>query len=135
MKAAGRALAGLVGAAFAVKLGVLLVNAATFPRLRRPAAAPDLSGVSLLVPARDEAHNLAATLPALLAQGAGEVLVLDDGSTDGTAELATRLCAGVPGARVLRGRELPPAGAASPGPAGNWGPPHRANTLFLPMPT
>ncbi|MFC6749883.1 glycosyltransferase [Deinococcus aquaticus] len=58
--------------------------------------------MSILIPARDEAHNLPRTLPGVLAQGAFEVLVLDDGSGDGTADVARRL-----GARVLTGEPRP----------------------------
>ncbi|MFC5848383.1 glycosyltransferase [Deinococcus petrolearius] len=83
------------------KVVTLLHNALAFPRLR-PAVTPPGARVSLLVPARDEAHNLARTLPGLLAQGA-EVIVLDDHSSDDTAAVAARL-----GARVLRGAPLPP---------------------------
>lgn len=84
------------------KLGVLLLNFRTFPRLG--AASPsDKSRVSMLVPARDEAENLRVTLPLLLAQGAAEVIVLDDGSQDDTAQVARAL-----GARVIPGRSLPP---------------------------
>lgn len=85
---------------FAVKLATLAVNAFTFPRLR--AAPPSLVKASILVPARNEAHNLRQTLPSLLSQGALEVVVLDDGSSDGTAEVARQL-----GARVLQGQPLP----------------------------
>ncbi|ANE42586.1 glycosyltransferase [Deinococcus puniceus] len=84
------------------KLVVMAVNAVTFPRLRPrplPAGGPR---VSILIPARNEAHNLPRTLPGVLAQGAHEVLILDDHSTDGTGELACRL-----GARVIRGEDLP----------------------------
>lgn len=70
-------------------------------------AAPSLA-VSILVPARDEATNLAQHLPGLLRQGALEVLVLDDGSQDGTAAVARRLAANDPHARVLTGAPLPP---------------------------
>ncbi|MEF2276932.1 glycosyltransferase family 2 protein [Deinococcus sp. YIM 134068] len=99
---------------FGVKGAVLLVNARHFPRLRPRPRPVDAPRVSLLVPARDEAHNLPRTLPGLLAQGADEVLVLDDGSGDGTGEVARRLCAGVPGARVLEGRPLPPGWHGKP---------------------
>ena len=77
-----RALHRLTLAVFSVKIGTLAVNALTFPRLRAAAPTPDRGRVSLLVPARDEAHNLIRTLPPLLAQGALEVILLDDGSRD-----------------------------------------------------
>ncbi|MFE0649418.1 glycosyltransferase [Streptomyces sp. NPDC059534] len=50
--------------------------------------------VAVLVPARDEAAVLPLSLPSLLAQdypGAAEVVLVDDGSTDGTARLAEEL--------------------------------------------
>ncbi|TDE86580.1 glycosyltransferase family 2 protein [Deinococcus sp. S9] len=90
------------------KAATLLINALTLPRLR-PRPTPAQPRVSLLLPARNEAHNLPHTLPGLLAQGAQEVLVLDDGSTDGTAEVARQL-----GARVLRGLPLPPGWHGKP---------------------
>lgn len=98
-----------LGAFFGYKAATLLVNALTFPRLRPRPLPPTRPSVSLLVPARDEAHNLPHLLPGLLAQGADEVLVLDDGSTDGTAEVARGL-----GARVLRGEPLPPGWHGKP---------------------
>ncbi|MBB5236208.1 glycosyltransferase [Deinococcus budaensis] len=94
---------------FGYKAATLLVNALTYPRLSPQPLPPGRPRVSLLVPARDEAHNLPRTLPGLLAQGADEVLVLDDGSRDGTAEVAARL-----GARVLRGQPLPPGWHGKP---------------------
>ncbi|MEU0070145.1 glycosyltransferase [Streptomyces sp. NPDC006332] len=50
--------------------------------------------VCVVVPARDEAAVLPASLPSLLAQdypGPAEVFLVDDGSTDGTGELAHEL--------------------------------------------
>ncbi|WP_084050856.1 glycosyltransferase [Deinococcus hopiensis] len=100
---------GAVLGFFAFKAATLLVNVQRFPRLRGGAAPPRLPRVSLLVPARNEAHTLPRTLPGLLVQGADEVLVLDDGSADGTAGVAREL-----GAQVLEGRPLPPGWYGKP---------------------
>ncbi|MEV5805373.1 glycosyltransferase [Streptomyces parvulus] len=63
----------------------------TLPARRETAAWPS---VCVVVPARDEAAVLPASLPSLLAQdypGRAEVFLVDDGSTDGTGELAGEL--------------------------------------------
>ncbi len=64
--------------------------------LRLPAAVPGEAGppagVVAIVPARDEATVLGATLPALLAE-ARRVVLVDDGSSDGTAAAARALAA------------------------------------------
>ncbi len=57
---------------------------------------------AILIPARNEAENLAELLPLLQGQGV-RVYVYDDGSIDGTAEVAARH-----GATVLRGAEQLP---------------------------
>uniref|UniRef100_UPI0006EB616B glycosyltransferase n=1 Tax=Streptomyces silaceus TaxID=545123 RepID=UPI0006EB616B len=61
------------------------------PPRRDPAAWPS---VGVVVPARDEAEVLPHSLPSLLAQdypGRAEIFLVDDGSSDGTGELARAL--------------------------------------------
>lgn len=68
-----------------------------------PAGTPDLDA-SIVLPTRNRAPMLAASLPRLLTQDLGpsryEVIVVDDGSTDGTAE--TLAHAAAPHLVVLR---------------------------------
>ena len=72
-----------------------------------PTAPDDLGAVTVLIPARDEAETIGATLAALDAQGPGlEVIVVDDQSTDDTAKVATA-AAGRLRQRVLAGQPLP----------------------------
>ncbi|MFE1601364.1 glycosyltransferase [Methylobacterium sp. ID0610] len=78
--------------------------------LHVPRAEPGPGLVSILIPARNEAANLAATLAAALASRdvPVEVIVGDDHSTDGTADLVTALAAREPRLRLLRVPPLPP---------------------------
>ncbi|MFF4369724.1 glycosyltransferase [Streptomyces sp. NPDC001594] len=69
--------------------------------------------VAIVVPARDEAGVLPLSLPSLLAQdypGEAGIVLVDDGSTDGTAGLARRLAAEQPGLplTVLSPSDPPP---------------------------
>ncbi|MGD9991303.1 glycosyltransferase family 2 protein, partial [Pseudonocardia sp.] len=103
-----------------VRTGAALAVAATLHQLvnlrflrRPPADPPDVDEtVSILVPARDEAHRVGAAVASLRAQTglrAAEVLVLDDGSTDDTAAVAAAA-----GARVLTGTPPPPGSLGKP---------------------
>ena len=78
----------------------------TSQRLPRVAAEPRAwPDVVTVVPARNEAAMLPVTLPTLLGQdypGALTVLVVDDGSTDGTGDAAARIARSVQGHRALR---------------------------------
>ena len=65
-------------------------------RLPRSSEPDSWPSVAIVVPARDEAEVLPLTLPPLLAQeypGAAEVVLVDDGSRDGTGESARALAA------------------------------------------
>ena len=67
--------------------------------------------MTAVVPARNEAAVLGATLPGLLAQGypaAFEVVLVDDESSDGTAQVAAKLGGRL---RVVTGRTPPPGWA------------------------
>ena len=60
-------------------------------------------GLSCILPAFNEAPRIGAVLTAVAAQrDVAEVIVVDDGSQDGTAEVAERHRDRVPGLRVLR---------------------------------
>lgn len=63
-------------------------------RLPRRTEPDEWPSVCVVVPARDEAAVLPASLPSLLAQdypGSAEIFLIDDGSSDGTADLAREL--------------------------------------------
>jgi hopene-associated glycosyltransferase HpnB len=73
-----------------------------------PPEPSDWPSVRVVVPARNESASLPRTLPALAAQdypGSWTIVVVDDRSSDGTADLARRL--GGTRATVITGRPLP----------------------------
>ncbi|MBK6689313.1 MAG: glycosyltransferase [Deltaproteobacteria bacterium] len=89
-----------------VALALTLFNLRFWPRGR---AGGSMGPVSVLIPARNEERNLAATLEALReAQGPiAEILVYDDASTDRTSQILAECAALDPRIRVLRGAGLP----------------------------
>ncbi len=80
---------------------------------REPAAAADpstLPAISVLIPARDEEQSIAAAVESAL-QSRGvtlEVVVMDDASTDKTAEIVTKLAAQNTRVRLAQAPPLPP---------------------------
>jgi hopene-associated glycosyltransferase HpnB len=67
---------------------------------------PDLTDVTVLIPARNEAACIPLTLASLEKQGNGlAVVVVDDQSSDSTAELTKKSFAG--NLRIVQGKELP----------------------------
>lgn len=102
----------LLTAAQAVALGVVLERLRHGRTRRAPLAAAPAGGprITVLIPARNEAARLPACLDPLRdAPGVLEVIVVDDRSTDGTAEVAASF-----GARVVSGRELPDGWVGKP---------------------
>ncbi len=76
-----------------------------------PAQPPSCPAVDVVIPARDEADGIEAALRSLLAQdyaGPLRVIVVDDGSTDGTGNLARSLAGGARDLLVLDGKPRPP---------------------------
>lgn len=100
----------VVVALLALVLGVWTLNAPRRLRTATDDAVGDngvragAQDVSVIIPARDEAHNLPRLLASLAAsnQRPAEVIVVDDGSTDGTADVAASF-----GAVVLTAAPLP----------------------------
>jgi cellulose synthase/poly-beta-1,6-N-acetylglucosamine synthase-like glycosyltransferase len=77
---------------------------AAFRTRERDTTATDTVDVSIIVPARNEAHNLPALLDSLtrLDPAPREIIVVDDHSTDGTGDIARAA-----GARVITPAPLP----------------------------
>ena len=72
-----------------------------------PSADEDLSDITVLIPARNEAAMIQNTLSALQAQGHNlNIIIVDDQSTDNTAQTARD--AGVQTLLVVAGQPLPP---------------------------
>lgn len=74
-----------------------------------PDASGQLPGLTIIVPARDEATRIGRCLAGIADQRltAVQVIVLDDGSTDDTAAIAQQFRQQLPGLRVLPGAPLP----------------------------
>jgi dolichol-phosphate mannosyltransferase len=104
---------GLLDALQALASGIVLARLARGRRRRPPLAVPPTppaGTISAVVPARNETARIGPCVTALLADShLAEVVVVDDGSTDGTAQLARRL-----GARVVTAGERPAGWVGKP---------------------
>ena len=64
---------------------------------------PKLTDLTVIIPARNEAEQIAETLQSVIQQGIGhKIVVVDDESTDNTHEIANQFSA--EGVEVLKGR-------------------------------
>jgi GT2 family glycosyltransferase len=108
--------AGAVLALGGATLAAANVATVRVARADAPDVPPDLR-VSVLLPVRDEAAVVRTCLTGILAQRGVphlEVLVLDDGSTDGTGDIAREIARTDPRVRVLSGGPLPPGWLGKP---------------------
>ena len=103
-------------AAVGALTGHTLLNAVRWLR-RPPVATAGREAVAVLLPLRDEAARVAPCLRSLLGQQGVpglEIVVLDDGSTDGTAAVVRAVAAGDPRVRLVTGAPLPPGWLGKP---------------------
>jgi len=119
----------LLAAASLAAAGHSLARLARAGRRRHRLGPGDVAAtarVSVVVPARDEAARIRGCVAAVLAQDVGpaEVVVVDDGSRDATAELAARAGAWVvaapPRPAGLAGKAVACAAGAAAARAGEW---------------
>jgi chlorobactene glucosyltransferase len=104
-------------AAFFFSLPWIIPPLVTYFRLRHSRSLDDESDspppgaplVSVIVPARNEAHNIARCVRSILSTTYPnlELIVVDDSSTDGTADVARRAAEGDPRARIVTNAALP----------------------------
>jgi len=88
---------------------VAILNALTFPRLKTAKKLEKQPWVSILIPMRDEAQRVGATIQTLLAQDYPhfEIILLDDQSSDGSADVARCAAKGDTRLKVINGMPLP----------------------------
>lgn len=92
-----------------VILIVTVANAITAPMIKKGPKPLSKPLVSVLIPARNEAHNISNALSTLIAQSYEnvEIFVLDDHSIDDTAEVVRSFQQKDDRIQIIAGRELP----------------------------
>ena len=92
--------------------------------------------VSAIIPARNEEASIARVVESVAAQPeVGEVIVVNDQSTDGTGAILAELAGRIPKLRVLETGSLPAAGSARTTRFRSARPPRRATGCFSRMRT
>ena len=87
----------------------LLINIIFGPHMRRISLTDYSPAVSVLIPARNEEHNIATCLESFLGQEYPdfEIIVLDDESEDGTARVVTEIERTDQRIKLIKGKPLP----------------------------
>jgi hypothetical protein len=107
----------LLVVAVAALTGHAYVNATRWLRRLPPGPATVDEPVAVLLPVRDEATRVTPCLRSLLAQRGVptlEIIVLDDGSRDGTADAVHAVAGTDPRVRLVTGAPLPPGWLGKP---------------------
>jgi chlorobactene glucosyltransferase len=93
----------------AIILLIIMSNAINLHRAEQHAVPRIYPMVSILVPARNEARNIARCVNSLLAQDypSFELIVYDDQSSDATREILAGIASQQPGLKVVVGGPLP----------------------------
>ncbi|MHA6482455.1 glycosyltransferase family 2 protein [Paenibacillus sp. strain BS8-2] len=100
---------GFVACLLSAQLLFVLWNLSQLPKVAESKEAAGDIRLSVLIPARNEECRIAACLQSVSREPHThmEILVLDDRSTDGTAELVKRAAASDHRIKLLQGKELP----------------------------
>ncbi len=91
-----------------IRVGSEVGTATSYSRVEKPGRGLTTqlsrSEVSVIIPLYNHEHYIAAALESVFSQTRppAEVIVIDDGSSDQSYEVATRLCAGFKGARMWK---------------------------------